>query len=659
MTAVRKELRRRRKPIGLVTAFVALTAVLVFAFAASSTIGNSPFEAVDGNIVSNGNPDWGSVNEARKTDQPTGSQDDSFGQGAKEDTPVPTVVNGSIPNNKSDLKKFGVYNQLTAGGGSFMELFWTRVQEPTGTTNMDFEFNQSSVISANGVTPVRTAGDVLIQYDLAQGGTNPVLSASRWVTTGAGSQCEASNAVPCWSLKVNLTAAGVATGSINTATIPAAQADGIGDPLINGGDLGPRTFGEAEVDLSVLGGGPGHCFSFGSAYLKSRSSDSFSAALKDFIAPETINVGQCGSVIIRKVTDPVTDPANLQFGYTKSISTDPATADTFTLGHGQSKAYTDTVLPGTGYTVTEDTLPAGWDFANLDCSASSGVTPNISGPTVTFDIDAPTDVLDCTYTNRAKGNIVIKKVTDDGQGSFGFTSNTLSPASWTLTTTGPGAAGSDQRMFPELAIGTYDAAETVPAGWNLVSQTCDDGSPVTAISVQAGETVTCTFHNARQRGAIDILKLRKHAVLGSGDFPHAGVTFTVTGGELPQGGVTAVTDANGQACVGGLVLSSFVGDYTITETVPSGYHNVGGVSQTKAVTAEATCSSGSRPLATFHNMPLTDVTVSVDSQVPGGTASQINCGPDGSASTGTNGDGSLSIPNKEPGVITCTITIDP
>ncbi len=38
---------------------------------------------------------------------------------------------------------------------------------------MDFEFNQSSVISTNGVTPVRTAGDVLIQYDLAKGGTNP------------------------------------------------------------------------------------------------------------------------------------------------------------------------------------------------------------------------------------------------------------------------------------------------------------------------------------------------------------------------------------------------------------------------------------------------------------------------------------------------------
>ena len=32
---------------------------------------------------------------------------------------------------------------------------------------------------------------------------------------------------------------------------------------------------------------------------------------------------------------------------------------------------------------------------------------------MTFDIDSASDILDCTYTNRAqRGNIVIKKVTD-------------------------------------------------------------------------------------------------------------------------------------------------------------------------------------------------------------------------------------------------------
>ncbi len=171
--------------------------------------------------------DWASIpqgtgqdQERRKADLPTGSGDDSFGQGTKEDTAVPTVVDGSIPPNKSDLLTFGGYLETTPTGDRFLNIYWHRVQEPNGTTNMDFEFNQSSVLSANGVTPVRTAGDVLIQYDLAQGGTNPQLFLSRWVTSGPGSQCQANNSTPCWGTRVNLTAAGLATGSINTTAIP-------------------------------------------------------------------------------------------------------------------------------------------------------------------------------------------------------------------------------------------------------------------------------------------------------------------------------------------------------------------------------------------------------------------------------------------------------
>ena len=71
------------------------------------------------------------------------------------------MVDGSIPNNKSDLKTFGIYVEKTACGKNFVHMFWTRVQAPTGTTNMDFEFNQSSTKSGNGVTPVRTVGRCL------------------------------------------------------------------------------------------------------------------------------------------------------------------------------------------------------------------------------------------------------------------------------------------------------------------------------------------------------------------------------------------------------------------------------------------------------------------------------------------------------------------
>jgi hypothetical protein len=92
--------------------------------------------------------DWANVPDDRKADTLTGQTDDSFVQGTKEDTAVPTIEAGSIPNNKSDLLNFGVYLEKNASG-SFLHLFWHRVQEPTGMTNMDFEFNKNKTLSEN------------------------------------------------------------------------------------------------------------------------------------------------------------------------------------------------------------------------------------------------------------------------------------------------------------------------------------------------------------------------------------------------------------------------------------------------------------------------------------------------------------------------------
>ena len=551
----------------------ALVAGLAFAIIASGTsLPGSNFEIdndanlrVDGTSALPRSTGQTSQRPARRTSRPART-DDSFGNGTKEDTAVPSVVDGSIPPNKSDLLNFGVYLETTPSGARFLNLFWHRVQEPSGTTNMDFEFNQSSTISANGVTPVRTAGDLLIQYDLANGGTNPQLFLSRWIgPAGNPANCQASNTVPCWSTKTNLTAAGDATGSINTSPIPAAQSDGLGP-------ISPRTFGEAQIDFDALTGGTDRCTSFGSAYLKSRSSDSFTSALKDFIAPAALNLNNCARVVIRKETTPEEDPNTTEFGFTKNFPTDPATANTFTLMDDGVKDYGQTVRQGANYVVDENVIPTGWDLQNINCDVaghpSSGVTPaiDVAAGTVTFAIDSPSDVLDCTYRNRARATIVVEKITDDGSGSFEFTSTTLTPSPFTLTTTAAGAGGKDSRTFDDLSPAvTYDVAETVPAGWNLVSGTCDDGSDPAAIDLSPGELVTCTFHDARQTGAIRITKLRKHAADGPGDHPHAGVDFTITGGELPAAGVTGTTNVNGRICVDGLVLSSPVGDYTVHE----------------------------------------------------------------------------------------------
>ena len=54
-----------------------------------------------------------------------------------------------------------------------------------------------------------------------------------------------------------------------------------------------------------------------------------------------------------------------------------------------------------------------------------------------------------------------------------------------------------------------------PSGWEQHSATCDDGSPPSAINVSAGETVTCTFTNARFRTAMPARRAPPRSTSGS------------------------------------------------------------------------------------------------------------------------------------------------
>jgi hypothetical protein len=505
------------------TAFVALAAVLVFAFGASANLPGSTFEGNDGNLIVNtsGNTDWiNAPNRHIGTDLPSGTADNSFGQGAKEDNVNTTVVTGSIPNSKADLASFYEANETAANGDVFLYLGWSR-QNQSGTTNFDFEINQ--VAQPDLTTPGpkvlnRTTGDLLINY-LFQGQGSPTVNFRTW--TGSA-----------WSAPTDATA--FSESAINT--VPVANVGGqTPDPLP------AQQFGELAINLTAAGVfPPGVCKGFGSAYVKSRSSTAFNSEIKDFIAPVGISINNCSTLIIKKVTVPSPDPLDTSFAFAE---TGPGGfTDSFSLKNGE-----------------QDT--------NAD----------------------------------------------------------INP-------------------------GTYTASETVPSNYVLTSAVCSDGSPVTAIALGQGETVTCTFTNTLQLGAIKVTKTRKHAADGPGNHPHAGVSFTVNG-------VTKQTDANGVACFDGLQF----GSYTVHETVPAGYHVDG---NDKSVTVDNTATCSGNPYGgenvSFLNTPLTNVTVSVDSQVVGGTASTVDC--DNNAldfSTGAGGDGSATASDQEPQVIHCTITVDP
>ena len=322
MDSPRRLLRVRGVRYLLPVVAVVAALVVIALPAGLANLGNSNFDAGDGNLVTadadGGGPDTADVKDWQNIginctsnpkvgcglDQPTGKNDDSFGEGTSEDDAVPTIVNGRIPNNKSDLTRLYATGESGTDGHILLYLAWERVQEPTGTTNMDFELNQNKCAgvdandhdcTSNLVTPDRKAGDVLIKYDLAQGGTNPVLGFHVWVTSGA---CEKNGqSPPCWG-PVNEIDNTEFEASINTSSVT--------DPINPNAPrtLDPRTFGEAAVDLVDAGIVPATgCTGFASVYLKSRSSDSFSSAIKDFIAPIPSTVNTCGSVRVRKEDD--------------------------------------------------------------------------------------------------------------------------------------------------------------------------------------------------------------------------------------------------------------------------------------------------------------------------------------------------------------------
>jgi hypothetical protein len=374
-----------------------------FVVGASANIAGSNFEGQDGNMTVNtaGNTDWSNVGGVSTgVDKPAGSTDNAFGQGTKEDNAAVTVVDGSIPPNKNDLTRFYEASQQGTNGHIYLQLAWQRLVN-IGNANLDFEINKhgTSGFTSSTTGPVtlnRTAGDLLVTYDFGGSGT-PTLGLNFWLTTAAGntvSQCFSANALPCWGKHVTLGSSS-AEGGVNTTSIT--------DPLNGNASLGVGLFGEANIDLTAAGVfQPGVCEAFGSTFVKSRSSSSFTAEIKDFIAPVAVNISNCGSLTIHKATE----NGDSSFGYTTTGGLSPST---FSLSNGGSQAYT--MLQSGSYSVTENLTSAqqtaGWTLKDLSCTATgSGTSTSVSGSTVTIT-EGLGGVVDCTYTNHINNSPTI------------------------------------------------------------------------------------------------------------------------------------------------------------------------------------------------------------------------------------------------------------
>jgi hypothetical protein len=363
--------------------------------------------------------------------------------------------------------------------------------------------------------------------------------------------------------------------------------------------------------------------------------------------------------------------------------------DLTALGFAEAKVNTSDVGP-----VDDDLAPDGTETLGLNEFGEAGI--NLTGAGV-FDANVCLAFGKAFGVSRSSGNsataqmkdlvgpgdvdiancgeVIIRKVTDPSPDptdtTFTYaTTGGLDPATFGLKN------GEAQDYGTEVFAGSYSVTEDDPSVDNFLLTNIDcsasDTSNGTVINIDlinrtvsfdlaALDSVDCTFTNALQTGAIEITKTRKHAAEGTGDHPHEGVDFTIEGGILPAGGTTVTTDANGQACLDGLVFD----DYTVTEETLAGY--APNAAQNVTVNQVSDCGDGNEATVSFHNTPLTNVTVSVDSQVDGGTASVISCTDAGGnvygGSTGANGDGSLTVndllPTDPTVTLTCTVVVDP
>ena len=501
-------LRRSRRGKMLVGAAVAAV-VTGIAIPVVANLSGSSFEIDDGNLVVNtpGNQDWANApNRSLGVDPSQTNNDNSYKGGAKHDTACPEAEFGGIPPNKDDLTRLYVASDMV-GSNVFLYMAWERFlnKESSASAHMGFEFNQSTTACGGKSQNIqRTAGDILVLYDL-EGGGKPTFELLTWVTSGSASQCKAANAVPCWG-NGQLLGTNVADGSINT-TVP------ITDPILGPGQTQPRTlgfkhmFGEAAINLTAAGVfQPGVCRAFGRAQLGSRSSgNSFVSTQKDYVGPIPVDLQNCSRIVIKKETDPEEDPNAGTFGYTTTGGLSPST---FTLQDDGTRTYAD-ISPGS-YTVTEDDPTPGYDLTGLSCEVSTGgtstATTSLTTRTATIDLD-PAETVTCTYTNRKRGTIIVEKQTDpDGlTDSFGFTAaSPLSPGTFSLLDDGT-------RTYSNLIPGTYTVDEDAKDGFVLTHITCLDptgnssGDPTTrraTFRVGAGETVTCMFNNQQTHNVV-------------------------------------------------------------------------------------------------------------------------------------------------------------
>ena len=268
---------------------LAVLAILIVAAPAAAEVNG--FDGDDGTQVCDPATDWACLPAAESVlpiVDATGGADNVFGSGSKEEQPGDWDLIAGTANDKTDIRTLWVSPQALADASFLRLAFWRSGGE--GNAFFSFELNQSGASWENGndAVPCRTNGDLLLSYEIGNTGAAVQLKIYVWAGGGGPAGCP-DGAAGNWTNGTTV-AAPDGEGAINNTgslanTLPNA------DPTLD-----TSTFGEAAVDLGALAKQAGitrPCEFFRSLQAHSRSSESFTSDMKDFVAPTPINVAAC------------------------------------------------------------------------------------------------------------------------------------------------------------------------------------------------------------------------------------------------------------------------------------------------------------------------------------------------------------------------------
>ena len=295
-----------------------------------------------------------------------------------------------------------------------------------------------------------------------------------------------------------------------------------------------------------------------------------------------------------------------------------------------------------------------------------------SGTAQMKDLDGPAKF---NLTNCGTINII--KHTDPRGVNQDFSYSTtggLSPSTFKLNDNGntTGDSSGNTQTYSNVPAGTYSVTEDAdPTGFKFSDLSCTasgtgttatplsgDATRTASITMAGGGTVTCTYTNTQQHGA---LKISKTSIKGTA---LAGATFSVKSGGTEITGSPFTSGSDGTACVDNLAF----GTYSVQETAaPSGYAIDDNTAHDVTVDTNSTCGDGSEATFSATDTPLTDVLAKATSEATGGTKSSVTCVDEQSAGIGNSPDpdtgfadpAQVTANGLKPGTYTCTLVIDP